>query len=82
MNSERFLRRRAAARYLQERGIRRAAATLAELASIGGGPAFRRVGRLPVYKVAELDRWIEAQRSTPVASTTRAVVWFRTYGWR
>ena len=32
---------------------------------IGDGPAFRHVGRNPVYKVAELDRWIEALGRIP-----------------
>jgi len=56
--------------------------TLAELAVIGGGPPFRRIGRIPLYEVEELDRWIEAQLSPPVASTTelRATDWFRTQG--
>jgi hypothetical protein len=84
MNSKRFLRRREAAQYLQERGIPCAARTLAKLAVVGGGPVFRRIGRIPLYEVEELDRWIEAQLSPPVASTTelRATNWFRTHGWR
>jgi hypothetical protein len=84
MNSGRFLRRREAAQYLHERGIPCGAKSLAKLAVIGGGPVFRRMGRIPLYEVEELDRWIEAQLSPPVASTTelRATNWFRTQGCR
>jgi hypothetical protein len=80
MDSRRFLRRREAAQYLQQRGIPCAAKTLAKLAVIGGGPAFRCIGRIPLYEVEELERWIEAKISPPVASTTelRDTVWFRT----
>jgi hypothetical protein len=51
MNSQRFLRRREAAHYLWERGIRGAAANLAKIAPIGGGPAFRHVGASPAARV-------------------------------
>ena len=51
MNSERFLRRREAARYLRERGIHGTAANLAKVASIGGGSGFRHVGAPPAPQV-------------------------------
>ena len=53
-HSTRMLRRKAAARYLTEvRGLPIAPQTLAKIASIGGGPAFRKFGRFPVYDVAD-----------------------------
>ena len=51
MNSERFLRRREAAHYPQERGIRGTAANLAKIGLIGGGPAFRHVGASSAARV-------------------------------
>jgi len=70
MNSSRFLRRREAAQYLQERGIPCAAKTLAKLAVVGGGPIFRRIGRIPLYQADDLDRWVTSKLSPPVASTS------------
>jgi hypothetical protein len=48
--SARFLTRTEAAEYLGETwGIRRSPKTLQKLASVGGGPVFRKIGRHPVY---------------------------------
>src|SRR6478736_2953861 len=45
-----FLRRIAAARYIQDRyGLRCSKQTLAKLATMGGGPIFRSAGRTPLY---------------------------------
>lgn len=38
-------------------GIRRAPSTLGKLASIGGGPEFRRANRQAVYHLDSLDAW-------------------------
>jgi hypothetical protein len=46
------LRRWEASEYLKL-----ATATLAKLASVGGGPAYNKSNRTPLYPVAELDRW-------------------------
>ena len=52
------LRRWEASEYLEcVHGLTIAPATLAKLASIGGGPGFHRVGRIPLYPCEELDRW-------------------------
>jgi hypothetical protein len=84
MNSERFLRRREAAHYLQERGIRGTAANLAKIASIGGGPAFRHVGAPPAARVfirAELTACntctalgISVRAAAPVLAICRSLV--------
>jgi hypothetical protein len=67
----RFLRRKAASDYLdQVHGLHRAPATLAKLAVIGGGPIFRRVGRVPLYSTADLDHWVASKLSAPMRSTS------------
>jgi hypothetical protein len=54
----RLLRRREASAYLKATwGIDRAISTLNKLACIGGGPAFRKVGRIPHYDPADLDEF-------------------------
>ena len=37
--------------------IQRKPATLAKLAVLGGGPIFRRAGRMPLYSAADLDEF-------------------------
>ncbi|MER9212379.1 hypothetical protein NKI54_09925 [Mesorhizobium sp. M0663] len=68
------LTRAEASLYLRERhGISRSNGTLAKLAVIGGGPAFRKAGtRRVVYDVSELDRWANSVTSEPMASTSAA----------
>jgi hypothetical protein len=52
------LRRSEASTYLEHKhGLAVAPATLAKLACIGGGPAFHKAGRTPLYPREELDRW-------------------------
>jgi len=52
------LRRWEASEYLVKvHGIHLSASTLAKYASIGGGPAFQKSIRTPLYPTAELDRW-------------------------
>jgi hypothetical protein len=66
-----YLRRRAAAEYLREqRGIPCSEKTLAKLACIGGGPLYRRFGRIPLYLIADLDAYANAKISEPVQSTS------------
>jgi hypothetical protein len=61
------LRRRAASVYLLEtHGIERAPGTLAKLATIGGGPVFQRVGRVPLYSPSDLDDWALSLLSGPM----------------
>jgi hypothetical protein len=67
-----FLRRADAARYLQNKfGLRCAKQTLAKLAVIGGGPAFRLAGRTPLYAPSDLDGWAESKISGPRLSTSQ-----------
>lgn len=66
-----FVRRKAAAEYLREQwGVPCSEKTLAKLACIGGGPAYRRFGRIPLYAAVDLDEFAQARLSKPVRSTS------------
>jgi len=69
-STDRPLSRREAADYLTERGYRTAAATLAKLACIGGGPVYESFGRKPLYKSADLLAWVASRSSGPRRSTS------------
>jgi hypothetical protein len=47
-------------------------ATLATLASRGGGPAFQLWGRKPLYPWRTTLEWAESRLTAPVRSTTQA----------
>ena len=65
------LRRSEASGYLKEKwGIDRAPATLAKLASIGGGPRFQKANRIPIYPPEFLDEWAVSILSPPLNSTS------------
>jgi hypothetical protein len=71
MSNSRLLRRKEASRYLKETwGVERAPSTLAKIAVIGGGPIFRRVGRIPLYSTDDLDSWVGSMLSAPLHSTS------------
>ncbi|RWC07588.1 MAG: hypothetical protein EOS51_27270 [Mesorhizobium sp.] len=66
-----FLRREEAAAHVRERwGIPCAVAWLAKLATVGGGPLFRKAGRFPIYATSDLDDWAKSRISEPVRSTS------------
>lgn len=65
--SEPLLTREAASRHLLDRwGISRKPVTLAKLATIGGGPRFRKAGRTPLYDRRDLDAWAAALLGEPL----------------
>ena len=71
MRTQKLLRRKAASDYLREtHGLERAPSTLAKLAVIGGGPIFRRAGRVPLYSPEDLDAWAESLLGAPMRSTS------------
>ena len=71
----RYLRRRAAAQYVEERwGLPCQPSWLAKLAVVGGGPIFRKCGRFPVYEEAALDDWARSRPSAPMRSTSEATL--------
>jgi hypothetical protein len=67
-----LLRRRDAAAALRAAGYPTAPATLATLACRGGGPPFRRFGRVPLYRWADLLDWAGSRLSAPMRSTSEA----------
>lgn len=53
-----YLRRKDASDYLLKTwGLKRSPNYLAKLAVVGGGPAFHKGGRDPLYAPADLDGW-------------------------
>jgi len=67
----RILRRTAASEYIFSKwGLSYKPATLAKLATLGGGPRFAHIGRWPVYSLTDLDSWVEERRSPLKASTS------------
>jgi hypothetical protein len=69
-----LLRRGEAAEELTNAGYPVAPATLATKASRGGGPPFRRFGRVPLYRWGDLLTWAESRLSPPMRSTSEADV--------
>jgi hypothetical protein len=71
MTNPAYLRRRGAAEYLRQQwGVPCSEKTLAKLACIGGGPAYRRFGRIPLYATADLDEFAQVKLGEPVRSTS------------
>jgi hypothetical protein len=68
--SEKFLRPNEAVEYLRERVGFGSYRTLAKYRTIGGGPMFRKIGRLVVYAPSDLDAWAASRMSAPMASTS------------
>lgn len=65
------LRRWEAAEYLKlAHGIEVAPTTLAKYVTIGGGPAFNKSLRTPLYPTDELDRWAVERLGTLRKSTS------------
>ena len=68
-----------AAKYIADRhGIPCSPKTLAKLRCIGGGPAFYKAGRIPLYADEDLDAWAASRLSRRVNSTSELI----TYGCR
>ena len=67
---ERYRDRREAAEYLTERGLKISRNTLQKMATVGGGPKYRRFGTRAVYTDADLDAWASAKLSAPRRSTS------------
>jgi hypothetical protein len=69
-NPEVRLTRNAIAAALTEAGFPIRPATLATMASRGGGPPFQRFGSRPLYRWADALQWAQARLSAPIASTS------------
>ena len=72
VENEGFLRRKDAAQYLKDKFGIGSTASLSKLASVGGGPLYRTIGRIPLYTRADLDTWARSKLSPLVRSTSEA----------
>jgi hypothetical protein len=64
------MRRKVASEYLlEEHGVSLSPATLAKLAVLGGGPAFRKDGPFPIYERIDLDTFATV-RLGPLRTST------------
>ncbi len=71
---EKYINRKEAARYLTERHFKVSANTLAKWASEGKGPPFSKMGRHPIYKISDLDAFLQASfKPAPDYSKSRVV---------
>lgn len=71
-----FVDRKTAALMLSAVGLQTSPATLATLASRGGGPPYRRYGRRVVYVWSDLLAWANARVSTVRCNTSQSSVAF------
>jgi hypothetical protein len=74
MHGPQFLRRKAAGEYLKTKFGFGSEKTLAKLASVGGGPEFRKAGSAALYEPEKLDEWALAKIGDPVRSTSEMEV--------
>jgi hypothetical protein len=68
--AERGMTRVEAAQYISRYWFPYSAKTLAKVAVTGGGPPFRKAGRLPLYKRTDCDAWAERKIGPRVHSTS------------
>lgn len=73
MVDEKPLGRHEAAQYVIEKGYPTTYNTLQKLATIGGGPVFRKFGHRVVYYPSDLDNWVMGRLSPPLRSTSDAL---------
>lgn len=69
MTNGRTFSRDEAARLLQSHGLRTTTASLATMATRGGGPPFYKIGKYAFYRQRDLQAWI-SQRSTGLLDST------------
>jgi hypothetical protein len=67
-----LLTRAQAGAALRARGFPICDRTLARKACVGGGPKFRRFGRVPLYRLSDLLLWAQSRLSAPVSNTSEA----------
>jgi hypothetical protein len=68
----RYLDQDQASEYLAAKGLRIAPRTLGKLRVTGGGPAYRKFGRKPIYDAPDLDTWADRKLGAPLRSTSEA----------
>lgn len=67
-----YLDRKEGAAYLTGKGLKVSWTTLQKLATVGGGPVYRRFGNRALYLQEDLDAWAQAKISPPQRSTSEA----------
>ena len=72
LSPDALLRRAELAAALTAYGFPTAPATLATMATRGGGPPFRLFGRIPLYRWGDALTWAEGRLSAPRRSTAEA----------
>jgi len=73
MQSPKYLNRKEASEHLRSFwGLQRSPTYLAKLAVVGGGPAFHKANRNPLYSAEDLDAWASALIGPRVHSTSEA----------
>lgn len=70
LRPETLLRRRAVAEALTEEGYPMAEATLATMATRGGGPPYQRFGRHVLYRWGTTRAWAMGRLSAPRSNTS------------
>jgi hypothetical protein len=71
MQTQDYLSRKDASAYLLNRWcIKRSPGYLANLAVVGGGPAFHKAGRDSLYSRSDLDRWAQDKLGSPALTAT------------
>jgi len=69
--AEKYYRRAEAAQFLRERfAIPSSSQQLAKLAVIGGGPAYHKFSRYPIYREVDLVDWVNAKLGKSRHSTS------------
>lgn len=67
----RYFRRAEAAHYVRQTwGMPCSSKWLAKLAVVGGGPIYRKAGRVPLYAPDDLDAWASSRLGAPRRSTS------------
>jgi hypothetical protein len=67
---EKRLNTREASIFLSDLGYATAPASLNKLRCIGGGPAFEKFGRRPLYSEKSLLEWVHGRTTGPLRSTS------------
>jgi hypothetical protein len=70
MTAVTFMRRKEAGAYLKENFGFGSPATLAKLATLGGGPPMVYAGKIPLYTQEALTEWALSKLAKPVRSTS------------
>jgi hypothetical protein len=70
MHPAQYLRRKQAGIYLKEKFGFGSEKTLAKLASVGGGPIFRKAGTAALYEEEHLDAWAHSKIGPEQVSTS------------